>query len=389
MTLQEVKNKANAKEFIQFPVRLYSKERNWIRPLDKDIAFVFDRSKNKYFQNGDAVRWLLKDNNKQTIGRIAAFYHQKTSDQSEQPTGGIGFFECINNQDAANMMFDAAKDWLKEKGFEAMDGPVNFGDRNEWWGLLTEGFYEPNYSMPYNFSYYQNLFDNYGFKPYFKQYTFHRSIAKTNNLPPEIIKKAERLSKDPNYVFKHIKKHNLLNHAEEFREIYNQAWSKFKGVGEMSKQQTHAILKKLKPIADERLIWIGYYNNQPIAIFIMIPEMNQLFKHLNGKFNAWSKLKLLFYKTFHKQTKALGLIFGIIPDFQGKGVEGALISAFVKASQKSSFPYTEMEMNWIGDFNPKMIRVVKKIGAEVKKVHITYRYLFDPSKPFKRAPMLD
>lgn len=388
MHLEEVNNQALLKEFLQFPVRLYRNDRNWIRPLDKDIEFVFNRNKNKYFQEGDAIRWVLKNSEGKTIGRIAAFYHKKTSEQSEQPTGGIGFFECINNQEAAKILFNAGKEWLLAKGFEAMDGPVNFGDRNEWWGLLIKGFYEPNYGMHYNFPYYKKLFENYGFKVYFKQFTYHKDLT-TNNLPEEILEKAERISQEKEYVFKHVEKANLERYGEDFRYVYNKAWSKFKGVGSMSKSQARTLLKRLKPIVDERLIWLGYYKDEPIAIFIMIPEMNQLFKYLNGQFHWWAKIKLLYIKTFKKQTKVLGLIFGVIPDFQGKGVEGAIIKAFSEKQKENSFKYNDLEMNWIGDFNPKMIRVVEKVGAEVKKVHVTYRYLFNRSKEFKRAPMLD
>lgn len=388
MRIQEVTNESLSKAFIEFPAELYKNEKNWIRPLDKDIAFVFNRNKNKYFRDGDAIRWLLKDDNDKIIGRVAAFHHQKTSDQSEQPTGGIGFFECINDQQAANRLFDAGKAWLQQKGFEAMDGPVNFGDRNEWWGCLVEGFYEPNYGMPYNFPYYQKLFENYGFRLYFRQFTYHRSL-KVAELHPDIEEKAARLAKDKNYLFKHVEKPKLDSYAEDFRYVYNKAWSKFKGVGEMSKHQSISILRRLKPIMDEELIWVGYYKEEPIAIFIMIPEMNQLFKHLNGQFDFWAKLKLLYIKTFRTNRKVLGLIFGVIPEFQGKGVEGALIKAFAKTGTKRGFKYEDLEMNWIGDFNPKMMRVVEKVGGKVKKTHVTYRYLFDREKPFKRAPMLD
>lgn len=384
MKIQEVNNSGLVKEFLEFPVKLYKNEKNWIRPLDKDIEFVFDRQKNKYFKDGDAIRWLMKDDKGRVIGRIAAFYHRKTSAQSEIPTGGVGFFECINDQQAANLLFDTAKTWLSTKGFEAMDGPVNFGDRNEWWGLLTEGFFEPNYGMHFNFKYYQELFENYGFKLFFKQYTYYKSM-KNVSLPEEVERKASMVSKDQNYSFIHIDRKNLRKYAEDFRYVFNKAWAKFKGVGEMSESQAYSLLKKIKPIMDERLIWLGYYNEEPIAIFIMLPEMNQLFKHLNGKFNWWAKFKLLLLKSFKPQTKVLGLIFGVIPKFQGKGVDGAIIKAFTEMNKQPSFKYEHLEMNWIGDFNPKMMRVVEKIGAEIKKVHVTYRYIFDREKEFRRA----
>ncbi|HEX8549239.1 MAG TPA: hypothetical protein VF691_19920, partial [Cytophagaceae bacterium] len=176
MQLLEVKDKAGIKEFLLLPVRLYKSDPNWIRPLDKDIEEIFDPEKNKYFRHGKAIRWILKDENGRTIGRVAAFINNKTAKTTEYITGGIGFFECINDQKAANFLFDTSKKWLEENGMEAMDGPINFGERDKWWGLLVDGFIEPNYCMPYHFPYYQPLFENYGFKVYFEQYTYHMKV---------------------------------------------------------------------------------------------------------------------------------------------------------------------------------------------------------------------
>ena len=163
MNLIEVTDSKTAKEFLMLPVRLYKNSKNWIRPLDKDINNVFDPKTNKYFRNGELIRWILKDDQQKTIGRVAAFINKKTvTKDNDQPTGGIGFFECIKDKEAAFMLFDACKNWLKEREIEAMDGPINFGDRDKWWGLLVKGFeIDPNYNCNYNFPYYQELFEEY------------------------------------------------------------------------------------------------------------------------------------------------------------------------------------------------------------------------------------
>ena len=132
MKLIEVKDDQTAKEFLMLPVHLYKNEKHWIRPLTKDINNVFDKDKNKYFRNGELIRWILKDNSEKVIGRVAAFINKKTvKKDNDQPTGAMGFFECINNKEAALVLFDACKSWLKERGMEAMDGPINFGDRDK------------------------------------------------------------------------------------------------------------------------------------------------------------------------------------------------------------------------------------------------------------------
>ena len=386
--LIEVITPKQKKEFLLLPVKIYKNEKNWIRPLDKDVEVIFDTAKNKSFRNGECIRWILTDDSNHTVGRVAAFVDYTSSLKNDQPTGGMGFFECLKNPDAAFMLFDACKTWLHVRGMEAMDGPVNFGDRDKWWGLLVEGTSEPNYCMPYNHLYYKNFFETYGFRNYFNQYTYHRLVSH-EGLVPEISEKARRIAMNPRYRICHLEKKYGEKYADDFLEIYNKGWEKFTGVKPITKQHAKALFKSMKPILDERLMWFAYYDNQPVAFFIMIPEINQIVKHLHGNFGFLNKLRFLYLKRKKACTKILGLIFGIVPQHQGKGLEGALVMSFADIAWAPGFQYKELELNWIGDFNPSMMRVAEQIGAKIIKTHITYRYLFDSTKEFKRAPKVN
>ncbi|MFN8416603.1 MAG: hypothetical protein U0U66_09740 [Cytophagaceae bacterium] len=390
MQLIEVKDKATAKRFLEFPVQLYKNDKNWIRPLDSDIEDIFNPEVNKFFRHGEATRWILVDDKSNVIGRVAAFIDRKTAKKTEYTTGGMGFFESIDSQEVANKLFDTCKNWLAERGMEAMDGPINFGDRDKWWGLLIKGFYEPIYGMPYHHAYYQPLFENYGFKEYFQQFTYHRPVE--GELPEKYKEKSDRVARDPKYSFQHIEAKKLEKYAEDFRTIYNKAWAKHSGVSEMPKAQAMNIMKQMKPVLDEDIIWFAYYDSEPIAFFIMIPELNQIFKHLNGKLKGkWdivAKLKFLYHKYTGSCKKMFGVAFGVVPEFQGKGLEGAIVMAAARHIQPMG-RYTEFEMNWIGDFNPKMMRVAESAGGNIRKVHATYRFIFDQSKPFFRMKTIE
>lgn len=389
MKIIEVNNKETIKEFLMLPIELYKNDKNWIRPLDSDIEDVFNEKVNKFFRHGSCIRWILVDNNNKTIGRVAAFINKKTMNTSAQATGGMGFFECIDNQDAAFKLFDSCKNWLQNQGIEAMEGPINFGERDKWWGLLVDGFTEPNYCMPYTHLYYKAFFENYGFKDYFQQYTYHRTVD--GALPDTYADKAARIARDSNYRFEHINKRKLEKYAEDFRYIYNKAWVKHAGVREMPKAQAMSIMNQLKPILDEEIVWFSYYNDEPIGFFIMIPELNQIVKHLDGKLKGkWdiaAKLKFLYHQWKGTCKKMFGVAFGIIPEFQGKGLEGAIVMAAAKIVQPKA-KYTDFEMNWIGDFNPKMMHVAESAGGKICKTHITYKCIFDPTVEFTRAPMI-
>ncbi|HEX6915045.1 MAG TPA: hypothetical protein VF145_07375, partial [Chitinophagaceae bacterium] len=141
MVLTEVNDSATAKDFIRVNVEMNAGNRCYIRPLDKEIYDVFNPEKNKQFRHGEAKRWIISGDDGKLKGRIAAFVNQKYVNRgTDYPVGGIGFFDCVNDQAVANRLFDTAAEWLKSRGMEAMDGPVNFGDRDKWWGLLVEGF---------------------------------------------------------------------------------------------------------------------------------------------------------------------------------------------------------------------------------------------------------
>ncbi len=383
MNLIKVETKEQSKLFIKFHNSLYKNNSYWIRPIDKEVEDVFNHKKNNHFTNSNCIRWILKKENK-IIGRIAAFINPNSSHlDKQQPTGGIGFFDCIDNQDAANILFEASKKWLIEKGMKAMDGPINLGERDKWWGLLTKGFdQEPNYQCNYNFSYYKELFENYGFKNYFDQYTFIRNVLDPINY--RLQQKAEIIKKDSNYTFEHFNMKNIKKQTKDIIQIYNKAWVKHSGVNKMTQQKGEALIKQLKPILDEKIIWLGYYKSEPIAFYFNIPDVNQLIKHINGKLNILGKLKILWYKRFSENQKMLGVIFGVVPEHQGKGVDGAIILASLNTIHNLSKKYPLTEIKGIGDFNKKMILVIKQVGGDINKIHTTYRYLFDREKPFER-----
>lgn len=386
-------NKKWKREFIEFPVKLYKNNQFWIRPLDSDIENIFDKKQNPKFQTGDAIRWLALDDNDGVIGRIAAFYDVKTATtENEQPTGGIGFFECINDQNVAFALFDKSKAWLAEHNMEAMDGPINFGERDNWWGLLVEPFdAQPAWGMYYHQPYYRAFFENYGFQDYFQQYTFWLPIEEHEArkvVRPALFEIANRIYNTKGYDFRHVEKSKLTQYAEDFRTIYNKAWVVNKATGEMTSERAKAIMKMFKPILEPELMWFGYFNEQPIAFFIMIPDLNQTFKYVNGKLDFIGKLKFMYHKIMKTNHKARGVIFGVIPEFQNRGVESAIALSFSRACWKPNFQYKELELNWIGDFNPKMLKIMQLLGAKKYKTYITYRYLFDHTKPFIRHPKI-
>lgn len=389
MQLILVTDKATAKQFLQVAVELYKNDKNWIRPLDKDINEVFDEDKNKAFRFGEVERWILKDDNDKLIGRIAAFINKKYKNKGDDvPVGGVGFFECINDQNAADLLLDNAKHWLIQRGMEAMDGPINFGERDRWWGLVTKGYDEALYCMNYNPPYYITLFENYGFKVFFKQICFGMDVQAP--LKQKIVERHAHFANNPDFYSRTIKKNQLEKFALDFTTVYNKAWAGHGGLKQLTKEQVLLMFKGMKPIIDERLIFYAYYKEDPIAIFVNLPDLNQWFKHLHGKFDLFHKLKFLWLQKFMPNKRCCGIVFGVVPEWQGKGIDSYIIGEAGKVVQVPTMSYKQYEMQWIGDFNPKMLNVAESLSDTFHSRELaTYRYLFDRLKEFKRHPILE
>lgn len=383
MHMQEVKTDADKQAFLQVAIDIYRNDPNWIRPLDKDIDEVFNPEKNKFFKRGECTRWLLKDSNGKYIGRVAAFVNRQY--KQEQPTGGIGFFECIDDQQAANFIFDHCKHWLQNRGMEAMDGPINFGERDKWWGLVVDGYYAPLYGMNYNPAYYKKLFEEYGFKTYFNQVCFGLKVE--DKIDDKFFQRHAKVASDPDYRATMIKKSQIEKFAKDFTYIYNKAWAGHGGGKSLEEKQVLKMFKTMKPVMDEHITWFAYYKDEPIAMWVNLPDLNQFFKHLDGQFSLYHKIKFFLLQKFGKCSRFVGLAFGIIPEFQGKGIDSYIIVEGAKVIQRQA-RYQDYEMLWIGDFNPKMINIAENLGTHRSRILSTYRYLFDRDKPFTRHPML-
>jgi hypothetical protein len=388
MQLTEVTSPALENAFIKANVVLNKNNPAYIRPLDKDIKGVFDQTKNKAFRFGTAVRWILKNDQGELTGRIAAFTNKKYKNKGDDvPVGGIGFFDCINDQQAAHLLFDTAKQWLAQQGMQAMDGPINFGERDRWWGLVVKGFQEPGYGMNYNPPYYQQLFESYGFQPFFNQVCFGMDPKKALN--PKIWERHAIYASNPAFRASYINKGKLQDFAGDFAIVYNKAWAGHGGLKELRREQVIQMFKTMKPVMDEKIVWFAYHNDEPIALFINLPDLNQWFKYLDGQFDLLHKLKFLWVKRTKPCKKFTGLVFGVVPEFQGKGIDAFIIAEAAKVVQSPAVSYTEYEMQWIGDFNPKMLNVASGLGDTFEsRLLTTYRYLFDREKDFKRHPVL-
>lgn len=363
--IREVNTLADIKSWHQFSRDLYANDAYYISHIDQDIDSIFDVNENSEFKSGEAKRWVALSDNK-LVGRIAAFYTHKSQH------AGLGFFDCIDNQEIANHLFDTGIKWIKKNGFDRIEAPVNFGERDKYWGLLVSGFNSPSYQENYNFPYYQRLFENYGFKVCIEQ--------TTSEGRPDLIdlskyqRFAERISKNGGYRIEHYSHQESERFIKDFVTIYNDAWKQHAHYFPFTVDRVRKLFAEMKPIIREEFLVFMYDKDKPIGFYLSIIELNQIFKHINGNMNWWGKLKFYYYLKTQKITKIRGIIFGVTTEYQNKGLYALMIMDVYKTMLKNP-DIESTELAWIGDFNPKMHALFKSLNAQPSKVHFTYEKL--------------
>lgn len=386
MNIIEVTTKSENITWSNIPDSIYKDDPNWISHVKQDVAKVFDPAQNKLHKEGAAKRWIAIDSEGKTIGRIAAFHSKKYSSGQKQPTGGIGFFESVDDQSVAFALFDVACKWLKDQGMQAVDGPINFGEKEAYWGLLVENFADmSSFRMNYQPPYYQKFFDGYGFKTYYEQLCYKRDLY----VPAQevFVRKSEALLSDTDYRIANARGRSTEQIANDFVTVYNAAWAGLHGFKSMQLQQARNIINGMKQVMDKDILIFAYHKETPVGFYINIPEVNEFMQHVHGNLNAWGILKFLYHLLFSKRNVMVGLVFGVSREYHGKGIEGAMIK-FCEEHVVPLNRYKETIMTWIGDFNPKMMHIAENLGAKPYRKLITYRKLFDENAVFERHPIL-
>jgi GNAT superfamily N-acetyltransferase len=383
MRLIEVKSKSAAKRFLDAARILNQDDPLWVCPLDSVINSIFDPKKNDYYRNGKSIRWILLDSEDQLIGRVAAFFNRDKAMRYDPPAGGMGFFECIDQQQAADVLFDACINWLKDQGMGAMDGPVNFGENDSYWGLLIKGFTQPAFGMNYNPPYYKTLFENYGFKPFFEQESKHIDLTKA--FPERFWKIAEWVIKRNSYTFEHFRKSKIKKYAADVVSIYNEAWVHHEHFSPLNIDKVLKSFNEARSFIVEEFIWFAYHEGKPIGFLVMLPDINQVLKLFNGKMNAWDQIRFYFLTKSKRINRSRITILGVVPKYQGKGVESAIFWHLNQPLLTTKSHYKEIEISWVGDFNPKMKATMEAMKAGPGKTHITYRKYFAEESDFQKA----
>jgi len=368
-SIKKINNKFDWKLFHKVPKLIYKEDKNYISVLENDIEKSLDTIKNIFFkEDGFCKIYVVLNSQNLPVGRIACFTNRELL---ANKNGYIGFFESINNQQVANLLIHKACEDLKEIGCQTILASVNPGARDSFWGILQENNHKPSYSENYNPPFYKELFFKAGFLVDFEQQTY--TINEYTYQKKRIDLISERVLKRGDITWSYIDFKQKKKYIEEFITIYNQAWAGFDFFKPVNYIQIEKSFKELKMIAMDNLICFVYVKDEPAGYFVCVPDINEVIQKMNtSRLNWWNSLFLLYKLKTHSYQNLKALVFGIIPKYQGIGLEAVLMKK-IHLTLESMPNYKQTELAWIGDFNPKMQLLMEGIGAIKYKKHLTLK----------------
>lgn len=380
MEILEVSNKKSWKLFHQAPHRVYAGDPKWISPLEKDVYAVLSPEHNKSFAHGAGKCFVLLDEHRRPAGRIAAFIDFNLEKKVGYRSGGIGFFECINSEEYAAALFREAENYLRQYDVQAIDGPINFGERDKFWGLLVRGDSPPLYQENYHPPYYRPFFENEGFQPYEQILTFRGKIS---DIPIDRFRAiAQRARHRYPFTVELLELKNIRKYTRDFAEIYNASFQHSPFFKPIDPDAVLRIFQIAKPIIDPNIICFAYYEGRPAGFCILFPDVNTFFKPLKGKMNILKGLQFLYNLHRAKKKDIKGVAFGIHPDFHKKGVYSLMVQKLYDTPGLTE-GYEYINLATIRSYNDIMIKSTANLGVRVDRIHYTYRKVIDPSFEFK------
>jgi GNAT superfamily N-acetyltransferase len=362
----ELGHRRQLKKFIKFSWKIYRDDPNWVPPLIFDQLQFFTPGKNPYFSHSKAQLFMAFQGG-EPVGRISAHENNQHSQVHKDGAGFFGFFECINDQAVANALFDAASNWLRERGLKTMRGPLSFSMNDEA-GLLIDAFDEPPFiRMTYNPPYYAGLIEGYGLQKIQDLYAY--AMFESADFPKKLRDIAGFVLEDPKLVVRTMDASDFKNEMDRIEKIYTEAWSENWGAVPLTEEEFDRIVGEFKLIYDKDLSFIAEYDGKPAGLSLVLPDMNQALKKAGGRLFPLGLLKILWHK--RKISSWRVPVMGVLEEHRMRGIEAVFCCRTYDAAKKNR-NYRKCELSWILESNTAANAVLKKMGARRSKTYRIY-----------------
>ena len=355
------------REFLALPWRIYKGDENWIPPLLYTHKGLIGFKKDAYYLRNQIQTFLARRNGR-VVGRIAAILNQGHLDLYHDDRGFFGFFECEDDQEAANALFDAARAWLREKGIHNIRGPMNPSMNHEV-GLLIDGFHNsPMFMMTYNPKYYERLIENYGFQKAQDMYAF---VGYLDMLPGSISKYthlAEKIKERFNVKIRKMDEWRFDEEVLMFLDVYNRSISNTWGYVPMSPEELKQEANGLKTLLVPDLAICAEIDGKPIGALICLPDFNPAIKKIKGRLFPFGFITKKKKKKHFQEIRSISA--NVLPEYQMMGIPLLLLQALIPAAEK--WGINKAEFSWVLESNHYSRGSLEKGGTKCEKTYRVY-----------------
>jgi GNAT superfamily N-acetyltransferase len=356
----EVESSSQLKKFITYPNVLYRGDRNYVAPLMAERKEFFDRQKNPFYKSASVKLYLAMRDGK-VAGRIATCVNYAHNEFHEEQVGFFGFFDCPDDYEVGSTLLKVAMIELKRAGMEKMRGPISFSTNQEC-GFLVEGFdWPPTVMMTYNQAYLPKLAEKFGLKKVMDLLAYR--ITKDDPIPERIANVVDKLSHRSQVRLRTLRLREFEREIDRINSIYNAAWQYNWGFVPMNREEFDYTARNLRQIVDPDLVFIAEHNGEPVGFSLALPDINQALIHLNGTLFPLGLLKLFWHTKVRNKIHGIRMItFGVIPQFQKRGIDSAMyIATYKRAVEKG---YVWAELSWMLETNELMLRAAEHMGGK-------------------------
>ena len=355
-------------EFIRFPLRLYAGDPNFTPHLVLERKEFFS-AKNPIFQFTDVIYLLARDEGGNVVGRVTAHVNRRHNEHTGEKTGFFGFFECVEDIEAARPLLESAEAWLRQRGMTHIRGPFNFST-NEECGFLAEGFDTPNViMMPYTMRYYLDHMAQLGYAPVKDLYAFRYDYQ--GAIPEYLERIGKRVIERTGVTVRIIDMRRFEEDVARAFEIYNSAWAENWGFVPMTTDEFRYAAKALRPVIDPEVVIIIEKDGEPIAFSLSLPDYNVLLRKAKGRLLPLGWWHLLTGRRCIHRVRVITL--GVVKQYRRQGLDVVLYYETFRRGVPRG--YFSCEMSWILEDNVLMIRALERFGSVREK---TYRLFEKP-----------
>lgn len=344
LKVKEVKTNKEKKDFLNFPLKMYKDNKNFVPPLYIDEKKIF--SKNYiYYDTCEAIYFNCYDNNKM-VGRISAILQKSSNEKWNQNRVRFTRFDAINDINVAKALFEEVEKWAKSKQMSEVVGPLGFSDL-EREGLLIEGFDElATFEEQYNASYYKDLIEACG-------YTKEVDWIEHKLFVPKDDKQLSRLEKLSDLMMNryHLKYANcksiseiIKRYGKQIFQTIDKTYENIYGTVPFSDGMRKMLIDNFKLIVRPKDVALIIDENDRLVCFgLLIPSIAKTVQKSSGHLTIPAIIKILKAK---KNPKILDLgLIGVLPEYEMRGIASSAVARIIKTLKEDNIEYAETNLN--------------------------------------------